>query len=261
MEKLFEYAVAALNTHTDGDPETPCFDKTSFKRGLSQKLAEHIDSIKDSVFKSEEVSPAEVNLDDKTKRAGIIGGVQGIVDLFEDNEWEEFIKKFHLKKVIGSGGFGVVVQAVDQQHGKTVALKIAMKGNKREEMLLREYNILKECMHPNIIKIYSLTNYRNFLIISMKVCQQSVDDLAKSRREQGNPLDEEEVSEIAKGLLQGMHYLHEEKNIIHRDIKAQNLMCINGKELSKCQIIDFGLATFNKKDDLEVYGEAGTLLY
>jgi len=56
-------------------------------------------------------------------------------------------------------------------------------------------------------------------------------------------------------------YLHEEKNIIHRDMKGLNVLISSYKDLSKCQIIDFGLATLNKYESLFQYGFAGTLLY
>jgi serine/threonine protein kinase len=61
---------------------------------------------------------------------------------------------FKIQKVLGSGGFGVVLSAVDIKHQKNVALKVVLRREKRDEMLIFEYNLLKDLNHPNIIKIY-----------------------------------------------------------------------------------------------------------
>jgi serine/threonine protein kinase len=46
--------------------------------------------------------------------------------------------------VIGSGGYGVVLAALDKIHKKRVALKIVFKKDSRGESLRREYELLKE---------------------------------------------------------------------------------------------------------------------
>ena len=61
---------------------------------------------------------------------------------------------FKINKVLGSGGFGVVLSAKDLSHNKNVALKIVYKKDIKAEMLKDEYEILKELNHVNIIKIY-----------------------------------------------------------------------------------------------------------
>jgi serine/threonine protein kinase len=83
---------------------------------------------------------------------------------------------YKIIEVIGSGGFGVVVSAVDQRVNKRVALKICLKKDQKGEMLIKEYNILKALNHPNINKLYSLLNFSNYLIMSLKLCHESVFD-------------------------------------------------------------------------------------
>jgi len=64
-----------------------------------------------------------------------------------------------------------------------------------------------------------MLNYENYLIYSMSIGYESVSDLINRRKSEGGNLSDEECSQIAKGLLKGMAYLHKEKDIIHRDIK------------------------------------------
>ena len=45
-----------------------------------------------------------------------------------------------------------------------------------------------------------------------------------------------------KGLFRALAYLHDEQNVIHRDIKPDNMILGSFKDLSKIKLIDFGLA-------------------
>ena len=128
-------------------------------------------------------------------------------------------------------------------------------------MLRDEYDILKDLKHENVIKIYRLLNFQNFLMISMKLTKENLSDFASRRRKQGNPLTEDECALIMQGIFKGVAYLHNEKDIIHRDIKPPNIVVSSYNDLSKCKLIDFGIATFNKKESLRKYGNIGTLIY
>lgn len=69
---------------------------------------------------------------------------------------------------------------------------MSLKGDKKEQVLLHEYDILHTMHHPNIVRIYSLINFRNFVIISMKLGIESVEDYLTRRIAEGKPLLEDE---------------------------------------------------------------------
>jgi hypothetical protein len=48
--------------------------------------------------------------------------------------------------------------------------------------------------HPNIVSIYNILNYSNFLIISMSLGIETLSDMAKRRQLEENPLTDEECS-------------------------------------------------------------------
>ena len=70
------------------------------------------------------------------------------------------------------------------------------------------------------------------------------------------PLTEEEVRIIMKNILEGVSYIHK-KSILHRDLKLENILINDYKDLSSIKIVDFGLGT---KFDLSSE-DCGTLLY
>ena len=63
------------------------------------------------------------------------------------------------------------------------------------------------------------------------------------------------------GVFKGLAYLHGEKDIIHRDLKPANIVIPDPNNLTKATLIDFGLATHNKKQQMKKYGNIGTLVY
>jgi serine/threonine protein kinase len=64
-----------------------------------------------------------------------------------------------------------------------------------------------------------------------------------------------------KGIFNGLMYLHDEKNVVHRDFKPGNVLIGSYRDLSKVKIIDFGLAIENVKENITDYSRSGTLLY
>ena len=50
-----------------------------------------------------------------------------------------------------------------------------------------------------------------------------------------------------KGVFSAIEYLHNEANVIHRDIKPDNVVLMDYDDLSKVKLIDFGLAVKSTK--------------
>jgi serine/threonine protein kinase len=175
--------------------------------------------------------------------------VSAIPDL-EFDDGEDIVYKFsdlyQFIQVMGYGGFGIVVAAIDWKQQKKLALKIVDKTDPGTvhhcRMLEYEFSVLKELDHDNIIKIYHLTMYSNYDVMALKLTRESLADFHSRRRKSGKPLTENECALIMRGIFQGLFYLHEEKNIIHRDMKPGNLLIGSYSDLSKVKIIDFGLA-------------------
>jgi serine/threonine protein kinase len=56
-----------------------------------------------------------------------IDSLESLIEMFDDQEWEQFISMYKVIDVIGSGGFGVVLSALDLKKNKRIALKVVLK--------------------------------------------------------------------------------------------------------------------------------------
>lgn len=236
MEKLFKKVLREISAAQSIMVESSLDDEGAggkiinpleIKRKIGKGIAA---AVVDPQTKSMEQKQQEM----KEKALGKLGiqNLDEIVDYFSDSEWNEFLTLYQLLDVVGSGGFGVVLSAYDNKNKCKVALKIVVKENVKGVMLQKEFEILKQMNHPNVVSIYNILNYSNFLIISMSIGIETVWDMVKRRQLEENPLTDEECSQIARGLLTGLAYIHDDNNIIHRDIKEQNLLITQYQDLS-----------------------------
>jgi serine/threonine-protein kinase len=98
--------------------------------------------------------------------------------------------------------------------------------------------------HDNILKIYTAYLDQNVLVIEMKYYQA---DLTKFEKEYSAkiPISEILLKQILFQILDGLHYLHNECQILHRDIKLQNILIEDldfDQEKVNVVIADFGVA-------------------
>ena len=74
-------------------------------------------------------------------------------------------------------------------------------------------------------------------------------------------LPEEKCAQIMKGIFKALVYIHDKCNVIHRDIKPDNIILGSHKDLSAVKLIDFGLAVNNSHRDITDFAKCGTFLY
>jgi len=63
------------------------------------------------------------------------------------------------------------------------------------------------------------------------------------------------------GIFRALKYLHDDLNVIHRDLKPQNIVIMDYEDLTRVKLIDFGLAVKSTKFELQDFAKCGTLLY
>ncbi|MTD54771.1 serine/threonine-protein kinase [Amycolatopsis pithecellobii] len=145
-------------------------------------------------------------------------------------------ERYRRVRRLGHGGFGTVWEAVDNQLGRTVALKIAHAPDRdTEERMRREARALAMVSHPNCVKVYDLVEEPDGLALVMEYLEGQA--LATAVDGQG-PLDDVAAARLwatTAGALAAAH----DKGVLHRDIKPSNIILDPG---GLPHLIDFGIA-------------------
>jgi len=145
---------------------------------------------------------------------------------------------YRIVSKIGAGGQGAVYEALNTALGKTVVLKVLPPELTANEVNLarfeREARLASSLDHPNICAIYDLAFDNNVhFIIMQHVAGNNVRELVN-----GRPLALKSALSIAIQVCDALAAAHD-RGIIHRDIKANNVMVTAD---GKVKILDFGLA-------------------
>ena len=178
-----------------------------------------------------------------------------------------FIKEYYPIEIIGAGAFGLVVNAIQIKTGQKMAVKIINKKNVNEnsnaDYLNNEVRILNSLDNPRIMKIYDILDNHHYFFIFMELIEGgNLRDLIIKRYLDNNIylFRDSECSQIMKGILEALNYLHK-KNIIHRDIKPENILFKTKDDLSSVIICDFGLAYQMNEYENSISGSCGTMIY
>eukprot|EP00117_Sycon_ciliatum_P048409 scpid73859/ scgid34474/ Cyclin-dependent kinase 5; Cell division protein kinase 5; Serine/threonine-protein kinase PSSALRE; Tau protein kinase II catalytic subunit len=139
---------------------------------------------------------------------------------------------------IGEGTYGVVYKARHRETGEIVALKRVRLDDDDEGVpssALREICLLKELKHKNIVRLLDVIHSEKKLTMVFEYCDQ---DLRRYCDGLKSGLPPSQVQSLMYQLLRGLDFCHE-SNILHRDLKPQNLLVNRNGDL---KLADFGLA-------------------
>ncbi|KAJ5812562.1 hypothetical protein N7474_008863 [Penicillium riverlandense] len=156
------------------------------------------------------------------------------------------IHNFELVSKLGEGTFGEVYKAKSRKDNSLVALKKILMHNEKDGFpitAIREIKLLKALSHPNILQLREMAIERSkgerqkkpSMYMVMPYLEHDLSGLLENPAVQ---FSEPQIKCYLKQLLEGLRYLHASR-ILHRDMKAANLLISNGGIL---QIADFGLA-------------------
>lgn len=157
---------------------------------------------------------------------------------------------YKILEKLGAGGQGTVYKAVDSKLGRTVVIKVlpeellAKPANvKRFE---REARLASSLDHPNICTIFDLNEIDGVHFIAMQyIAGRNVRQLVN-----GKPLQLESALSIVMQVADALAVAHAQ-GIIHRDIKAGNVMVNN---TGQAKVLDFGLAKLLDDDAARTSG-------
>lgn len=148
------------------------------------------------------------------------------------------INQYKLLEKIGSGGQGTVYKALDTKLNRTAVIKVLppelTQKTANFKRFEREAQLCSQLDHPNICTIYDFNEDNGVYYIAM----QYIDGKNVRQLVSGRPLELKSALSITIQVADALAYAHS-KNIIHRDIKAGNVMVTDS---GQAKILDFGLA-------------------
>jgi eukaryotic-like serine/threonine-protein kinase len=147
--------------------------------------------------------------------------------------------RYQLNQIIGDGGMATVYEAKDVILDRNVAVKILRSEHVNDPEFIRRFHreahAATSLAHPNIVNIYDVGEDEDIHYIVMELVEGQT---LKEYINHNKPLALIKVIDIMTQLTDGIAHAHE-NNIIHRDIKPQNIL-IDDKGTVK--VADFGIA-------------------
>jgi len=147
--------------------------------------------------------------------------------------------RYRIIRLLGQGGMGAVYEAMDQRLDTTVALKETLFADERlRKQFEREARLLARMHHPALPRVsdHFAEGEGQFLVMQFI----PGDDLSQMMARKQGPFPPDQVLTWGDQLLDALDYLHtQDPQIIHRDIKPQNLKLTGQGQII---LLDFGLA-------------------
>lgn len=156
-----------------------------------------------------------------------------------DEEEGEVFDRFEIIEKLGEGTYGKVYKAIHKQTGEKFALKkirILYEEEGVPSTAIREVSLLKECDHPNVIKLHEVFSLPTslYLVFEFLDC-----DLRVYLKRNGAFVEPALLKSAAYQCFSGIDFCHAHR-ILHRDLKPQNVL-IDAANL-RLKLADFGLA-------------------
>jgi len=147
---------------------------------------------------------------------------------------------FQILERIGRGGMGAVYRARQLSMDREVALKILARRLARSEpyvkRFIREARAAAKLDHPNIVQGIDVGRSGGYYYFAMEFIDG---ETAAQRLKRDGPMDEKAALNIALQVAQALEHAHSRANIIHRDVKPQNILITHQ---GTAKLADLGLA-------------------
>jgi serine/threonine-protein kinase len=149
-------------------------------------------------------------------------------------------ERYELLEKIGEGGMANVYKAKCHVLSRFVAVKILKSEFNEDEEFIEKFDkeskSAAQLTHPNIVGIYDVGLEGDIRYIVMEYIEGVT--LKKYMKQLGHQMTEQEILRITMQIASALDHAHK-NNIIHRDIKPQNILMAKG---GIAKVADFGIA-------------------
>ncbi|XP_049545517.1 serine/threonine-protein kinase D3 [Anopheles darlingi] len=145
-------------------------------------------------------------------------------------------------EVLGSGQFGIVYGGVHRKTHRTVAIKVIDKlrfPTKQEAQLKNEVAILQNLSHAGVVNLERMFETLERIFVVMEKLKGDMLEMILSH--QNGRLNERVTKFLITQILVALKYLHS-RNIVHCDLKPENVLLSSDNEFPQVKLCDFGFA-------------------
>ncbi|EAR82400.4 kinase domain protein (macronuclear) [Tetrahymena thermophila SB210] len=178
-------------------------------------------------------------------------------------ENKKYVNNF---QILNFGSFGMVLSTKKVEfNNKEIVLKIQKIVDEQE--IKNEIRIMQQLKTPLVVQLYDnyiiekATAPEKYVVFELEKCSCTLQEYLERQGKEGEFSDEEKLN-IAIQVIDSVNYIHC-FNIIHRDIKPDNvLVCLDGNQL-EVKLCDFGLSTQLEKncEQIEILDWVGNWAY
>ncbi|KAF8819886.1 calcium-dependent protein kinase CDPK4A [Cardiosporidium cionae] len=165
------------------------------------------------------------------------------------------------KTILGRGFSGPVSLVTYKNTNRQYACKCYNKhgaSEERLEYLKSEAEVYLRLDHPNIAKLISIYEDDKQLSLIMEHCSGKE---LYHHLEQKLAYTEQDAAYITFQMLEAIYYLHAH-NIVHRDIKLENWLYEDPRDIARLKLIDFGFSKFwYPRKSQKMHASCGSLTY
>ncbi|NP_001368770.1 Protein kinase domain-containing protein [Caenorhabditis elegans] len=161
----------------------------------------------------------------------------------------EPIKKVDLEEVytvnkqLGTGRFGFIKLAEHKQSKQRIAIKFFPRPQTKQADFVREYNYsFFLSPHQNIIDTYEgmfqSSDDTAYFFVQEFCPRASLREAVEATNQAG--IGEANTKKVFAAVLSAIEFMHDE-NLVHRNLKAENILIFDANDYSKVKVTDFGL--------------------
>jgi len=163
----------------------------------------------------------------------------------------ERIGNYRLINKLGAGGMGEVYLGVEEPIGRKVAIKL-MRADLEKRCLQRfndERKALASLNQRNIVVLLTSgeAHQRHYLVM------EYLEGESLGERLRRGPIPPSEVVEITRQICDALNAAHR-REIVHRDIKPDNIFLTHDDDGPLVKVLDFGIATLKESEARTMIG-------
>jgi serine/threonine protein kinase len=161
--------------------------------------------------------------------------------------------RFRLICEIGEGGMGRVFEAEDLRYGRRAAVKLISRrlaGDAEfRARFEREAQAVARANHPHVLPVFDHGSEAGYLYLATQLADTDLGYLIEER----GRLDVDTACSICGQMAWALDWAHG-RDVLHRDVKPENILLVTGSQSTHAYLADFGLARISDSVTLTQHG-------